>query len=221
MVRRLVAATATAAAFALGLAGCGSDPGTAPGATTTSAPAATTTSGTSANGDAVAWAEKVCSSVAPHVDELDDGPKDIDGTDPNKAKAGMSAYLDKLSGALDSMTASFKEAGDPPVANGDQLSEKAVGSLDEAKKIVDGAKVKLEGVNTADPAAFQSGFLQVGQDLQKLGDLEDPTKGLRGNKELEEAFKAAPTCKKLDDAEPESEAASESPSETASPRPTS
>ncbi len=198
MVRRLVAVTATAAALAIAVAGCGSsDSGSGTGSS--SGAAATTSAGGSSGGDAVAWAEKVCGAIGPQVASLSKGP-DVDPTDPAKAKDSMVTYLGTLEEALSNMVTGIKDAGDPPVADGASIASKAASSLDEAKTAVATAKTNLSKVDATDPAAFQAGFLQVSQDLQKLSAMEDPTKGLRGNSELNGAFAQAPSCKALDGA---------------------
>ncbi|WP_436493321.1 hypothetical protein [Actinokineospora sp. HUAS TT18] len=187
MLRRLAAFAVLA--LSLGLAGCGSDSPSTSGGTST--PAAS-------GGDAVAWADKVCSTVAPERDALTT-PPNIDPTDPAKARDGMVTYLDTIVKALDRMVGGIKSAGAPPVADGETAAKRVVDTLEEAKATVTTAKDNLAKVDVTDPAAFQAGFTQVGQDLQKLSDMEDPTKGLRGNRELNEAFEKAESCKALQD----------------------
>ncbi|MDQ3406344.1 MAG: hypothetical protein M3548_23605 [Actinomycetota bacterium] len=189
MVRRLAV---VAAALSLGLAGCGSDTGS--GSSTGSG---TTTTAEAKGGDAVAWAESVCSKIGPEVEALSKTPE-IDSSDPAKTKDSMVSYLTTLSTALGKMSSGIEDAGTPPVADGKVLADKVVGGLGEAKKAVDTAKENLSTVDASDPAKFQEGFQKVSADLSKIGDMEDPTKGLRGNQELEDAFKNAESCKKLD-----------------------
>ncbi|CRK61085.1 hypothetical protein [Alloactinosynnema sp. L-07] len=189
MVRRLAAVAVLA--LSLGIAGCGSDTPSTSGGTS----AAT---GAGGGGDAVAWAEKVCSTVAPEREAFSKVPN-IDPTDPVKARDGMVAYLDDLVKALERMVSGIQSAGSPPVADGETAAKRVVDTLEEAKATVSTAKDNLAKVDVTDPAAFQAGFTQVGTDLQKLGEMEDPTKGLRGNRELNEAFEKAASCKALQD----------------------
>ncbi|GAA4415024.1 hypothetical protein GCM10023148_11070 [Actinokineospora soli] len=192
MVRRSAFA---AAALALALTGCSGDnnPGTpapAPQATT-----ATTTTG-GAGGDAVAWAERVCASVGPEVEKLSAGP-DIDPSNPQAAKEGLVTYLDTLISAIDRMIGGMRDAGAPPVPDGQIAADRAVGTLEEAKGSVSAARDELAAADVSDPAAFQAAFTKVGEDLQKLSELENPMEGLRGNEELDAAFEQAESCKKL------------------------
>lgn len=191
MVRTTVIA---AAALALALAGCSNEepggPAPAPGVETT------TTAPTEGESDAVAWAEQVCASVAPEIGKLSEGP-DIDPSNPQAAKDGLVTYLDTLVSALDRMIGGIEDAGAPPVPDGQVAADRAVGTLEEAKGSVEAAREELAKADVSDPAAFQAAFTKVGEDLQKLSDLDNPMEGLRGNEELDAAFEQAPSCKQL------------------------
>ncbi|GLZ40310.1 hypothetical protein [Actinokineospora sp. NBRC 105648] len=198
MLRRLVAVTATASALTLALAGCGGGNSGTGSSSSGAAPASTTASSAGgANAGAVAWAEKVCSTVAPQVAQLSQAPN-LDPSDPVKAKTNLDAYFDKQISALDTMASGFQSAGAPPVADGDQLVEKATAGIKQAKTVVESAKTELASVDTSTPEAFQAGFVKVAENLQKLSESDDPTASLKGNQELDAAFQQAPTCKKLD-----------------------
>lgn len=221
MVSRPARFTAVVAALAFGLVGCsGNSGGTGQGtSTTTTAPSE---SGGSA--DAVAWAEKVCSSVGSEVKALSEGPN-VDPTNPERAKTGLVTYLDTLGTALDRMIGGIKGAGAPPVPEGQTAAARAIGTLEQAKSTVDSAKTNLQQANVADPAGLQAAIVKVGEDLQALGELEDPTKDLRGNEELDAAFKQAKSCQELSgdgaSSSATTSATEESASETASATPTS
>jgi hypothetical protein len=193
MIRRLTVATVAAAALSLALAGCGNS------STSGSGSGSNSGSGGSGggSGSAVDWAEKVCKSIEPDVEALGKTP-DVDPSDMAKTKDNMVSFLGKFSTALGHMATSLKDSGDPPVANGKEDVAKLISALDSAKKAVDEAKTNLDKASASDPAAFQEAFTKVGEDLSKLGDLEDPTKSLEANKELKDAFDQAPTCKKID-----------------------
>ncbi|MGH3861721.1 hypothetical protein [Actinokineospora sp.] len=194
MVRRLAAVAVAAVTLSFGLAGCGSDSPSTSGTTTTT----TTTTAAAANGDAVAWADKVCSAVAPEVEKFKDTPTG----DPNNLQAtkdGFVTYLDGMAQALDRMVSGIRDAGTPPVADGDAAAKAVENSLETAKATVVKAKNNLAKVDASNPQAFQAGMAQVGQDLQGLADMEDPTKGLRGNKELNDAFEKSEKCKALNE----------------------
>ncbi|MGQ0837192.1 hypothetical protein [Actinokineospora sp.] len=197
MVRRLAVVVAV---LSLGLVGCSgsNDSGGSRTSGTT-----TTTTAAAGGGDAVAWAEQVCAVVAPESAALSAGP-DIDPSDPAKAKTNMVAYLDTLVSALDRMIGGVRAAGAPPVPDGQAAADTAIKALDGARTTVGTAKTNFEKADASTVAGLQTGLLQVSQDLGKLGDLDDPTKGLRGNQELNRAFEQAPSCKKLSGSTPTS-----------------
>lgn len=181
MLRRLVTVTA----LALTLAACG-DSSKSPEAV-----------------DAQSWAERVCQSIEGQAALLAQAP-DIDASDPAKAKENLLGYLENLAKSLDTLIHGVKDAGTPKVADGSQVVTKVTNTLQEAKSGVDTAKSNLEKATVTDAASFQAARDKVGADLAKLSDLEDPTKDLKANGELNDAFNKAPTCTKLDQSGPSS-----------------
>ena len=175
MIRRI----ALVAALTVGLTGCGSDSKAPPG------------------GDPVAWAEKVCSSVESEVAVLSQQP-DIDPSNAKQAKENLITYLTNFSVALDRMSTGIRDAGIPPVTDGAQAVEKVTGAIQDAKKGVDDAKSNLEKANVNNAEEFQAAYTKVGEDMAKLAQFEDPTKDLKANKELNEAFDKAAACKRLE-----------------------
>jgi hypothetical protein len=192
MVRRLAAVAVAAVTLSFGLAGCGSDSPSTSGTTTT------TTTKAAASGDAVAWADQVCAAVGPEVAKFKETPT-TDPTNLQATKDNFVGYLDAMVQALDRMIAGIRGAGSPPITDGDAAAKAVTDSLETAKGTVTKAKDNLAKVDASNPAAFQAGMAQVGQDLQGLADMEDPTKGLRGNKELNDAFEKSDKCKALND----------------------
>lgn len=189
-----LAATLVAAAFALVLTGCGSDnggSGSSPGTTSSSSPAG------GAGGDAVAWAEKVCTSFEGQIGALSQAP-DLDTSNPQTTKDSMATYLDGLASAIDSVVSGLKDAGAPPVDGGQQIVDDATKGFEEAQKTITDAKTTIEQAPVNDPTAFQAAFTKAGEELQKLSDL-DSLESLEKNTELKAAFEEAPTCKKLDE----------------------
>jgi hypothetical protein len=181
MMLTMTRLVATAAALLLALTACGNDSG----------------SGGSGSGSAVDWAEKVCRSVEGDVGKLQQTP-DIDPSNPQQAKESLVAYLGNLETALGNMVQGIRDAGDPPVTDGKAAVDKLTNTLDGAKTSVASAKSNLEQAPVDDPAAFQAAFTKVGEDMQALSNLDDPTKELESNQQLKDAFDQAPTCKRLD-----------------------
>jgi len=188
---RLIAGTA-AALVAIAVSACGSD------TTNSGSPASGSnppSSGT-ASSEAVAWADKVCKSVESEVGTLTKDPN-IDTSDPKAAKDGLVKFLDDFGTALDRLIGGIKGAGDPPVPEGKQAVDQTTQGLEQAKQAVADAKTKLAQAPTNDPAALKQAFTDVAQQLTQLGDL-DATKSMEDVPQLEDAFKKAETCRKLD-----------------------
>jgi hypothetical protein len=153
--------------------------------------------------DPVSWAEKVCKSVEGQTAILSQTPN-ADPNDPAKAKENLLAYLGNLSSGLDKLINGVKDAGTPKVNDGTQVVEKVTKTLRDAKQGVETAKTNLDKATVTDAASFQAARDKVAEDLAKLSDLEDPTRDLKANAELNDAFNKAATCKKLDEGSPPS-----------------
>jgi hypothetical protein len=151
----------------------------------------------SADVDPVAWAEKVCKSIEGQAAVLSQAPT-ADTADPKKAKETLLAYLGNLATGLDKLASGVRDAGTPKVNDGSQVVEKVTKTLQDARRGVEDAKSNLEKATVTDAASFQTARDKVAADLGKLSDLEDPTKDLKANAELNDAFNKASTCKKLD-----------------------
>src|SRR5256885_6899778 len=115
---------AAAAALLLAAAGCGSHHGSAN------------------NGPAIAWAERVCLSVQRGATTLSQPPS-IESTDPATARAGLVGYLDRVTGALDTVSRGITDAGPPPVSGGASAVAKATATLTPTPAAVGDAKTKL------------------------------------------------------------------------------
>jgi hypothetical protein len=176
MIRRIT----LAALLVTVSAGCSSDPAAPSG------------------GDPVAWADKVCTSVESEVSVLSQSP-DIDQSNPQQAKENLLTYLTNFSVALDRMASGIRDAGTPPVTDGQQAVEKVTQAIQDAKKGVDEAKTNLESAAISSAEEFQAAYTKVGEDIAKLAQFEDPTKDLKANKELNDAFDRSAACKRLED----------------------
>ena len=162
-------------------AGCGSDSG-----------------GGQVSGQAIAWAEQVCQTVQAGGQRLSQLPQ-VDPNNPLQARDSLVGYLGVLLESLDAVANGITSAGTPPVANGQSAVTAAMSTLTKTRSAVGDARTKLQQA-PADPASFQQVLTQVGQGMGSLGNTEGPTKDLRANPELNEAFTQAPTCQKLDTA---------------------
>jgi hypothetical protein len=191
-MKRLTTGVA-AVLMALAVTSCGNS-GDGGGSTTGSD--TNTSSESAGGGDAEAWADKVCSAMKDDVGALTAQP-DLDLSNPQAAKDGLIAFLGTLSTSLDGMSNAVKEAGTPPVENGEEAVKGFVDQIGTAKDAVTSAKSKVEAAPVNDPTAFQTAITEATQDLSALEDMEDPTASFENNPELKAAYNNAASCKEL------------------------
>ncbi|HEU5470511.1 MAG TPA: hypothetical protein VFV67_07645 [Actinophytocola sp.] len=146
---------------------------------------------------AVAWAEQVCASVERGAATLASPPA-TDPNDPQGAKVVLADYLGRVSQALDTVAGGIREAGAPPVDDGQRAVDDALRTITELRAALDSAKNRVARLETTDPAGFQQALTEVGNGLAEVGGVEGPTKDLKANPALNTAFGKAPTCQKVD-----------------------
>jgi hypothetical protein len=188
-----------AALLALTMTSCG-DSGDDKGSGSSSAAntSSSSDSGDSGSGDAVAWADKVCSGMKDDVAALTNQPS-LDQSSPQAAKDSLVAYLTKLETSLDGMASAVQDAGDAPVDGGADAVKDFLDQISTAKGAVTSAKSKIDAAPVDDPTAFQAAASSATQDLTALSSM-DPTKSFSNNKELNDAYNKAESCKALEDA---------------------
>ena len=176
------------------VAGCsdnGGDSGGDGGNATTEA-----TESEAGGGDAVAWADSVCSSIQDDLSALTTQPE-IDQSNPQAAKDSLVTYLGTLETSLDGMAGAVEDAGTPPVDGGEEAVAGFVDQIGTAKEAVTSAKTKIEGASVDDPAGFQTAVTSAVEDLQSLSQL-DPTNSFSENPDLNEAYNEAEACQELE-----------------------
>lgn len=150
----------------------------------------------SSGDDPKAWADDFCGKIAPEVKKLTTPPQ-VDQSNPEQAKTNLSAYLDNAIGAVDNIVGAIDDAGDPPVDNGAEAVDKVSATMEKVKGAMERAKTAIDGADTSNPQAFGEAFQKAGQEMTSLGDLGDPTAGLKGSEEMNKAFNEAENCKAL------------------------
>jgi hypothetical protein len=178
-----------AALFALAVAGCG-DSGDGGDAGTGG--------NESGGGDAVAWAESVCSSIKDDIAAISTQPE-VDQSNPQAAKDSLVTYLGTLETSLDGMSSAVTDAGTPPVDGGEEAVNGFVTDVETAKEAVTNAKTKIEGASVSDPTGFQNAVVSAMEDLQSLSKI-DPTNSFSDNAELNKAYEEAAACKEIEQA---------------------
>lgn len=179
--RIAIAAVSTTAAAVL-LSACGSDE-----------PA---DAGRHADPAALAWVDKVCSGVATGSAKLAKPPA-FDPADPQGTKTAMVGFLNSLSAALDDMAGGIRNAGVPPVPDGQSAVDKATTTLGETKSKVSATLTRMQDAKVTDQASLQKVVADADSTMSGLSEPEGPIKHLRANPELELAFAESTTCRQV------------------------
>ncbi|WP_410659340.1 hypothetical protein [Amycolatopsis sp. lyj-112] len=179
---RIAFATVSAAAAAVLLAACGTDE---PLDTAHHADPA-----------ALAWVDKVCSGVATGSAKLAQPPA-FDPANPQGTKTAMVSFLNSLSSALDDMAGGIRNAGAPPVPEGQSAVDKATTTLGETKTKIADTLTKMRDAKVTDQASLQKVVAEADTTMSGLSEPEGPIKHLRANPELNLAFAESSTCKQV------------------------
>jgi hypothetical protein len=179
---RIAFATVSVTASAVLLSACGSDD-----------PA---DAGRHADPAALAWADKVCSGVAAGSAKLSQPPA-FDPNNPQGAKTAMVGFLNSLTVALDDMAGGIRNAGVPPVPDGQSAVDKATTTLDETKSKVTATLAKMQEAKVTDKASLEKVVADADTTMSGLSEPEGPIKHLRANSELNLAFTESSTCRQV------------------------
>ncbi|WAL69429.1 hypothetical protein ORV05_17190 [Amycolatopsis cynarae] len=151
------------------------------------------------NSAAVTWSDHVCEVVRAGGVKLSQLPA-VDPSAPARAKDSLVTYLGSLSEALTELAGGIQREGVPPVHDGQATLERAMSTLDASKSSVETAKAKLAAAAVTDQATFEQAVREASTAFQRLGTTDGPTKDLKDNPELAQAFTQAPNCRNLDTA---------------------
>ena len=147
---------------------------------------------------ATEYATGVCGAVAGWVDDIqalnEDLQASLDPSDFEALKDAMVGFLDDVVTATDSAIDEVETVGVPDVEDGEAAAEAVLTALRDSRAIFEDARDRVEGLSTADPAAF-------GEELQTLGtDLQTSMSEIGGeldqfaSPELDEAAQDVPEC---------------------------
>jgi hypothetical protein len=163
-------------------------------------------SGTDGGGDgtepdtvsATEYATGICGAIAGWADDIQALNEDLQASlDPNDLDAlqdVMVDFLDDVVTATDSAISEVEAVGVPDVEGGQAAAGAVLTALRDSKTIFEDARDRVDGLSTADPAAF-------GEELQTLGtDLQTSMSGIGGqldqfaSPELDEAADDVAEC---------------------------
>lgn len=188
---------AAVAATALSVAACGESGNTSSSTTTAAAPTATTT--TASAEEAAAWMDKVCGEIVELGESQPPPPSNSEG-DPQQALDRFDAYaaenIDLVNRAINDLT----QLADPPFRGGSQVLNALIRGLAGLRDSLQVTKDKFASIDPSNP---QQARATVQDALQTLEQGEEEWKtaaeSIQTNKDMEQAIKAAPNCRKLDE----------------------
>jgi predicted small secreted protein len=188
-MRIRIALTAVLASFAL--AACGS--------TTSGSPATTDSTTTSAKpdkGELLAWVDQVCGVTVASLAPMQTQPT-LDQSNAAKIKTQFVDYLTKASQALAKGLADLEPLKKGPSKDSERYVGAHADTLTTLKTTMDASIKKVQDLSTKDPLAFSLGLQGVGSEIQSAGFVASSSIGILVEKDLADAEKQAPNCKKL------------------------
>ncbi|MEF2527603.1 small secreted protein [Streptomyces sp. CS62] len=149
MNKKLAAAVSGCAALVLVLSGCGDD------------------------GDekANAWAKKVCDEWQPQLDKVEKANAEMKRVSSQDSKSDEvqkvdSAAFQTQADAYTAMAKALRDAGVPPVKDGQSMLDASAGGFDTAAKGYADVKTKIDALDAKDPAKFADGLEALGGDIE-------------------------------------------------------
>lgn len=174
MVRRLIAGVVLAGTAACSVAGCGTD------------------AKKDHAGPEVAWAGKICTTMA-QTSALS-VPK-LNSADVLKDKKSLAKLLDGIAKRMATLEMNLQGVGAPPVPNGKQLFTTAMGNLTRTHSSVSTASKRLQKAKVTDKKSLQTAVKQVGTVFAQYNTYQGPQQDFRKDPKLNAAFTKAPACK--------------------------
>ncbi|MBB4688717.1 hypothetical protein [Amycolatopsis jiangsuensis] len=165
-----------------------------PGAVLACGAPAPANQGRHADQAALHWADQVCTGVAAGSAKLG-APPALNGSAPAPAKDAMVGFLDRLGSALEGMDHSIREAGAPPVPDGQSTVDKALGTLRDTRGKLAQARTQLAQAKVTDQAGLRQAVSQADRTMSGLSDPDGPIKDLKTSPELRLAFEESPVCR--------------------------
>lgn len=148
--------------------------------------------------DPVAWVDDVCGAVLPFIQTAGKPPALNPQGDPATLVRGLSDYLSTASTSADAAVEGMKAAGPSPVEGGDEIVTRLSGTFGTLSTTFKDAQTRIDALDTSDPQALATELPEAVAPLAALQNLEDPTKDLAANPELDRAAKQAPNCRKIE-----------------------
>ncbi|MEV4331474.1 small secreted protein [Streptomyces sp. NPDC049597] len=184
MNKKLAAALSGGAVLVLALSGCGDD------------------SEEKVNN----WAKKVCDQAQPQIQKRADAQQAIistaaDGKPADIQAADSKAFAD-IAAADKALAKAVRDAGVPPVENGEKLRTDAVNELEATAKEYLALKQKVDALDAKDQQKFADGLQEVADGLKKIERMDQQALARLQAGELGRAMAKQPGCQRAKTSSP-------------------
>jgi hypothetical protein len=151
---------------------------------------------------ATEYATGTCSAIAGWIDDIQALNTDLQtNLDPaaglDSLKETMVGFLGDVTDATDAVIDEVEAAGVPDVDGGQAAADTVLAALRDSRDVFVDARDRVQGLSTADPAAFAAELETLGTDIQTsmsgIGDELDQFDA----SELEEASQDVPECEQV------------------------
>ncbi|WP_059010593.1 hypothetical protein [Streptomyces specialis] len=146
------------------------------------------------------WARNVCEQLQPQVERIEAANAAITeasegNRSPEEVQEADSTAFQDVSDAYAALADAVDQAGDPPVDNGAELRENAVGALRGLSDSYAELKQDIDGLDTSDQGEFAEGLRGIADQLQELGQSGDEALSELQTGELQEAMGRQEGCR--------------------------
>jgi hypothetical protein len=193
MSRRVIAGLVLASLAVGPLAGCGGDddgPGGTPAAT---GAAASEKPRAKASRETVVWAGRVCDAMAGGLTKSP--PPKIDPKDVAASERAIAGYMTGMAKRLGTVRARLGKVGPPPIPDGKSLLTGTDADLKAVQGQLREAASGLRETKVGTPE-FRTAQGNAGKAMRRLGGYQPPTRALRAELALGDAFSRAESCRK-------------------------
>ncbi|MFJ8073846.1 small secreted protein [Streptomyces sp. NPDC096176] len=184
MNKKLAAALSGGAVLVLALSGCGDD----------------------GEEKVNAWAKEVCDQAQPQIKKRADAQQTIistaaDGKPADIQAADSKAFAD-IAAADKALAKAVRDAGVPPVENGEKLQQDAVKELDSTAAAYLDLKKKVDDLDPKNQQKFADGLQTVADGLKKIERMDQAALAKLQSGELGQAMAKQPGCQRAKTSNP-------------------
>ncbi|GAA2507769.1 small secreted protein [Streptomyces gobitricini] len=183
MNKKLAAALSGGAVLVLALSGCSSDD-------------------EGGENKVDAWAKKVCDQAQPQIQKRANAQQTIISTaadgKPADIQAADSKAFQDIADADKALAKAVRDAGVPPVENGEKLQQDAVKELNATAVAYEGLKKQVDALDPKNQQKFADGLQDVAEGLKKIEKMDQDALAKLQSGQLGQAMARQPGCRKAE-----------------------